>query len=59
MLESDFFGRGRNLLVVQAGAAQAQELGLLAQRQLVARALDQFPAFIASQGRGQIFFSTS
>ncbi len=56
MLDGDFLGRGRDRLIVQTAPTQAEQLGLLDQRQLGLTPVDQGKALISGQGRGQIFF---
>ncbi|RPI33468.1 MAG: recombinase family protein [Chloroflexota bacterium] len=56
MFDRDFFGRGADRFVVQAGTAQAQQLGLGRKWQFGGFPLQQPQSFTAPEVRGQIFF---
>jgi len=56
VFEANFLRGGRNRLVVQAGAIQAQQIGLNADRVLGTVPLQELDTLFARQVRGQIFF---
>lgn len=56
VLEANFLRGGRDRLVIQAGAIQAEQVGLDADRVLGAIPFQQVDAFLTRQVRGQIFF---
>ena len=56
VLEANFLRRGRDRLVVQAGAIQAEQIGLYADRVFETIPFQQVDTLLAGQVRGQIFF---